>query len=95
VVYRLVQELLNNVLKHARAGQVIVQLTRHEQQVQVVVEDDGCGFDLAARPLAAGVGLRSIQARVDYLGGTLDLHSRPGQGTAVTIEFALKPPIPA
>ena len=95
VVYRLVQELLNNVLKHARAGQVIVQLTRHEQQVQVVVEDDGCGFDLAARPLAAGVGLRSIQARVDYLGGTLDLHSRPGQGTAVTIEFALKPLIPA
>ena len=95
VVYRLVQELLNNVLKHARAGQVIVQLTRHEQQVQVVVEDDGCGFDLAARPLAAGVGLRSIQARVDYLGGTLDLHSRPGQGTAVTIEFALKSLIPA
>lgn len=72
VVYRLVQELLNNVLKHAQARQVIVQLVRHEAQVQVVVEDDGRGFD-ATRSLATGVGLRSIQARVDYLSGTLDL----------------------
>ncbi|MDO7846572.1 sensor histidine kinase [Hymenobacter sp. M29] len=91
VVYRLVQELLNNVLKHAQARQVIVQLARHEQQVQVVVEDDGRGFDPAARPLSAGVGLRSLQARVDYLGGTLEVQSQPGQGTAVTIEFTLKP----
>ena len=89
VVYRLVQELLNNVFKHAQARQVIVQLTRHEQQVQVVVEDDGRGFD-TGQPLAAGVGLRSMQARVDYLGGTLDVQSQPGQGTAVTIEFSLK-----
>ena len=95
VVYRLVQELLNNVLKHAQARQVIVQLTRHEQLVQVVVEDDGRGFDAAARPVAAGVGLRSIQARVDYLGGTLEVQSQPGQGTAVTIEFALTVPSPS
>jgi two-component system, NarL family, sensor kinase len=91
VVYRLVQELLNNVLKHAQARQVIVQLTRHEQQVQVVVEDDGRGFD-TRQPLAAGVGLRSIQARVDYLGGTLEVQSQPGQGTTVTIEFTLTVP---
>ncbi|MFC6225483.1 ATP-binding protein [Hymenobacter artigasi] len=91
VVYRLVQELLNNVLKHAEARQVIVQITRHEQQVQVVVEDDGRGFEAAARPLNTGVGLRSLQARVDYLGGTLEVQSQPGQGTAVTIEFILKP----
>ena len=90
VVYRLVQELLNNVLRHAQARQVIVQLTRHGSQMQVVVEDDGRGFDLAARPLAAGVGLRSIQARVDYLGGTLDLQSALGQGTTATIDFHLR-----
>lgn len=90
VVYRLVQELLNNVLRHAQARQVIVQLTRHGSQMQVVVEDDGRGFDLAVRPLAAGVGLRSIQARVDYLGGTLDLQSAPGQGTTATIDFHLR-----
>ena len=90
VVYRLVQELLNNVLRHAHAQQVIVQLTRHGSQVQVVVEDDGRGFDPAARPLTAGVGRRSIQARVDYLGGTLDLRSAPGQGTSATIDFHLR-----
>ena len=95
VVYRLVQELLNNVLKHAQARQVIVQLARHEQLVQVVVEDDGRGFDAAARPVAAGVGLRSLQARVDYLGGTLEVQSQPGQGTTVTIEFALTVPSPS
>jgi len=87
VVYRLVQELLNNVLKHARASQALVQLIRDQDQVQLVVEDDGRGFDPAAP--RSGVGLRSIQARVDYLRGTLDLHSAPGQGTTVTIEFTL------
>jgi two-component system NarL family sensor kinase len=87
VVYRLVQELLNNVLKHAQAHQVIVQLVRDGQQVQIVVEDDGQGFD--AHASRSGVGLRSVQARVDYLRGTLDLHTAPGQGTTFTIEFTL------
>ena len=55
--------------------------------MQVVVEDDGRGLD----PTAAhqGVGLHSIQARVDYLRGTLDLLSRPGQGTTATIDFSI------
>jgi signal transduction histidine kinase len=87
VVYRLVQELLNNVLKHAQARQVIVQLIRNGTHVQLVVEDDGRGFDPAAA--RSGVGLRSIQARVDYLKGTLDLHTAPGEGTTVTIDFTL------
>ena len=87
VVYRLVQELLNNALRHAQARSVIVQLARHGAQVQVVVEDDGSGFDPATQP--AGVGLRSVQARVDYLRGTLEVQSAPGQGTSVSIEFQL------
>ncbi|HET9503675.1 MAG TPA: sensor histidine kinase [Hymenobacter sp.] len=87
VVYRLVQELLHNALKHAQASQVIVQLVRTGAQMQVVVEDDGRGFDPAAT--SRGVGLHSIQARVDYLRGTLDLHSSPGQGTTATIDFSI------
>ena len=87
VVYRLVQELLNNVLKHAQARHVIVQLSRNGRQVQVTVEDDGVGFDPAAA--RSGVGLRSIQARVDYLRGALDLHTAPNQGTTITIDFTL------
>lgn len=84
-VYRLVQELLANARRHARARQVLVQLMRHGPELQLVVEDDGGGFDPAAP--RAGVGLRSVQARVQYLGGTLDVQSRPGHGTSVTIEL--------
>ncbi|WP_140468188.1 sensor histidine kinase [Hymenobacter nivis] len=86
-VYRLVQELLTNVVKHARARQVLVQLMRHGPDLQLVVEDDGCGFDPAARP--PGVGLRSVQARAQYLGGTAEVQSRPGQGTTVSLELRL------
>lgn len=88
VVYRLVQELLTNALRHAQARRVLVQLARHGRQVHVVVEDDGRGFDPATEP--PGVGLRSVQARVDYLRGTLDVQSAPDQGTSVNIEFALE-----
>jgi signal transduction histidine kinase len=84
-VYRLVQELLANARRHARAQQVLVQLMRHGPELQLVVEDDGCGFDPAAPQ--AGVGLRSVRARVQYLGGTLEVQSRPGHGTTVSIEL--------
>lgn len=84
-VYRLVQELLANARRHAHARQVLVQLMRHGPELQLVVEDDGGGFDPAAP--RTGVGLRSVQARVQYLGGTLDVQSRPGHGTTVSIEL--------
>lgn len=87
IVYRLVQELLNNVLKHAGASHVIVQLVRTGPQMQMVVEDDGCGFELTA--VQPGMGLHSVQARVDYLRGKLELQSSPGQGTTTTIDFTL------
>ena len=88
-LYRLVQELLANARRHAHAQQVLVQLMRHGPELQLVVEDDGCGFNPAApRP---GVGLRSVQARVQYLGGTLDVQSRPGHGTTVSIELQVPP----
>ncbi|MDO7876372.1 sensor histidine kinase [Hymenobacter sp. ASUV-10] len=90
VVYRLVQELLNNVLKHAQASAVLVQLMRDGRHIQLVVEDDGRGFEPTT--VRGGVGLRSIQARVDYLRGILDLQSAPGQGTTTTIDFHLTAP---
>ena len=87
-LYRLVQELLNNVLKHAQAREVLVQLMRHGSELHLVVEDDGCGFDPAVA--STGVGLRSVQARARYLGGTLDVQSAPGQGTSFSLELRLK-----
>jgi signal transduction histidine kinase len=87
-LYRLVQELLNNVLKHAQAQEVLVQLMRHGPELHLVVEDDGRGFDPAAA--STGVGLRSVQARARYLGGTLEVQSAPGQGTSFSLELRVE-----
>ena len=84
-LYRLVQELLNNTLKHAQARQVLVQLMRHGPTLHLVVEDDGRGFDPAVA--GTGVGLRSVQARAHYLGGTLEVQSAPGQGASFSLEL--------
>jgi two-component system NarL family sensor kinase len=83
-----VQELLTNVARHAQASQVLVQLVRHPDALHLVVEDDGQGFDTSLS--RAGVGLRSVRARAEYLGGTLEVQSAPGQGTTVSFELKLE-----
>jgi signal transduction histidine kinase len=86
VLYRIVQELLNNVVRHARATQVLVQLIRKQDRFSLTVEDDGIGFDNQLANAGAGAGMANIRARAEYLGGTVDIHSAPGQGTSVNVE---------
>jgi two-component system, NarL family, sensor kinase len=86
-VYRIVQELVNNVLKHAEASQVVVQLTKHPEKVTIAVEDNGIGFDTAALLTKTGAGILNIQHRVNYFKGMIDIDSEPGKGTSVTIEL--------
>ena len=88
VIYRIIQELLNNAMKHSEASEVFVQLIKEERRLNVVVEDNGKGFenDLLDNN-KRGAGLTSIQSRVDYLKGRLDINSEPGKGTFVNIEF--------
>ena len=86
VLYRIVQELLNNVIKHAEAKHVLIQLMREEERFSLTVEDDGKGFDVQEAEKRSGAGLTNIKARVDYLGGEVDFHSVPGDGTSVNIE---------
>ena len=88
ILYRIVQELLNNVIKHAEATEVLVQLIRSENSLSLTVEDNGRGFDHHMLP--EGMGLRNIHSRVDLLGGNLDIHALPGKGTTVTIDLDLK-----
>jgi two-component system, NarL family, sensor kinase len=86
-IYRIVQELINNVLKHAAAKTALVQVTRNEGRLTITVEDDGKGFDTMLLSRAKGIGWSNIQNRVDFLKGKLDISSVQGTGTSVHIEL--------
>jgi signal transduction histidine kinase len=80
-VYRLVQEALTNVVKHARAERVTIEIAAHDAQVDVLVRDDGVGFDPDAP--REGFGITGMRERVGLADGTLAIASRPGEGTTV------------
>jgi len=89
-LYRVIQELVQNIVKHAQASEMDLQLIRHEHELTLLVEDNGHGFDPAALGPDAGIGLRNIASRVAYLGGTLDIDGRPGRGTTITATIPLQ-----
>jgi two-component system, NarL family, sensor histidine kinase UhpB len=84
-LFRVVQEALTNVAKHASASLARVQLERYEAGVRLTVQDNGRGFDME-QTHGDRLGLFGIQERVSLLGGTLDVDSRPGRGTRLTVE---------
>jgi len=86
-IYRIVQELLNNTMKHAAAKNAIVQVSNTDGLVSVTVEDDGKGFDVKILNKAKGIGWNNIQNRVEFLKGKLDVNTEPGKGTSVHIEL--------
>ncbi len=88
-IYRIVQELLNNTIKHAGAKTAIVQVSKTNDQLSVTVEDDGKGFDPKIVESSKGIGWSNIQNRVEFLKGKLDVHSLPDKGTSVLIEFSI------
>lgn len=85
--YRIVQELINNMQKHAEATEADVQLTRHEDHLNIVVNDNGKGFKKNKKQ---GIGLRNIKERLQKVKGTLDIDSNPGHGTSITIDIPIK-----
>jgi signal transduction histidine kinase len=87
IIYRIVQELINNVLKHSLSSDVLVQLVKEGHRVNVLVEDNGKGFDTSILETNKGAGWTSIKSRVDYLRGRIDIHSEINKGTSVTMEF--------
>ncbi|GAA4052862.1 hypothetical protein GCM10022409_44760 [Hymenobacter glaciei] len=89
VLFRVIQELIQNILKHAHATEVTLQLIRHATELTVLVEDNGVGFDPAALGEEAGIGLKNIGSRMAYLGGWAEFDSAPGRGTTVTLEVPL------
>ncbi len=86
-LYRIIQELTNNAIKHAEAKSIFIQIARHDHGLTLTVEDDGKGFDANELNAVRGAGLRNVQSRVDYLKGSFIIDSEPGKGTAVNIEI--------
>ncbi len=85
-LYRIVQEALRNIAKHAYARQVHVTVRRVEEEMQLAVVDDGKGFNLAeVREQGSGLGLRSIEERVRLIGGRLSIDTAPHMGTTITV----------
>jgi signal transduction histidine kinase len=88
-IYRIIQELISNAMKHASAKKVIVQVAKSHGQLAVTVEDDGKGFDTTMLSQSKGIGWTNIQHRVDFLKGKVDINSQSGKGTSVYIEFGI------
>lgn len=88
-LYRIMQELVNNAVKHARASQILVQLQQSDDLIFLTVEDDGCGFDKAVMDSLKGAGLANIQSRVEMLQGRMEVRSDSGTGTTFTVECSV------
>ena len=79
------QELLQNIIKHAKASQVFIQLHSEAKAIRLMVEDNGKGFDTSSQ--SKGMGLSNIEDRVKQMDGTLDIDSLMGRGTTVILEI--------
>lgn len=87
MIYRVVQEQLNNILKHAAASRVQISLKTDEDNVYLLIQDNGIGFDMSKK--AKGIGLRNIDHRVKFHKGVVSIHSKPGAGCAIEISVPL------
>ena len=94
-VYRVVQEALTNVARHAKARRATVRLVRDEATVELHVQDDGIGFEATAHRSAAGggarrLGLQGMRERAALLGGSVEIESPPGGGTTIAVRFPVR-----
>ena len=79
------RELLINIIKHAKASKVKVSVSKVDEQICVIIEDDGVGFEPAKLAMNTGFGIFSIRERLEQLAGHLEIESEPGRGTKITM----------
>jgi signal transduction histidine kinase len=83
ILFRMIQEILNNIIKHAGAKEIKFQATRSDNQILINIEDNGKGFDRTT--VSAGAGLQNLESRAKVIDANLFIHTLPGSGTRVTI----------
>lgn len=89
VLYRVIQEAVNNVIKHAQASTLDIQLSKDDDGINAMIEDNGNGFDIDDLQKFEGIGLKNIRSRVEYLKGQVDFSSTQNAGTLVAIYIPL------
>lgn len=87
VLYRVIQEIVANIIKHAKASELTLQLIRDEKELSIVIEDNGVGFDTSKINSFEGIGLKNIISRIEFINGTVHFDSTPGRGTNVIVEL--------
>lgn len=87
VLYRVIQEIVNNIIKHAKATQISMQLVKHDKELNIMIEDNGVGFDTGLIENFDGIGLKGIRSRIDFLNGSVFFDSTLGKGTTVIIDI--------
>ena len=83
VLYRVIQESVNNVIKHAKASKLSIQMRKDDEGIYLAIEDNGVGFNPLQKK--EGIGLQNIQSRILFIQGTVEYDSAPGKGTLVHI----------
>jgi signal transduction histidine kinase len=91
-IFRTVQEMATNIIKHSQATEATIHLTDHEDNINIIIEDNGVGFDSSKIESgnADGMGLQNIRKKIAQLGGTLEIDSTPGKGTTIIIDIPVK-----
>jgi signal transduction histidine kinase len=90
MIYRIIQECLQNIIKHAKADKVDISIIKNNDGIHIVIADNGIGFNVDTPAATEGVGLKNIKYRVDFLNGQLDIKSGFGKGTAVDLYVPLQ-----
>ncbi|HYC86286.1 MAG TPA: sensor histidine kinase [Chryseosolibacter sp.] len=88
-IFRIIQELITNIIKHANASEAVIHLTQYDNSINIMIEDNGKGFDISKIRPKETMGLYSIQKRIENLGGQVTIESIPQKGTTVIIDVPL------
>lgn len=88
-IFRMIQEILTNAIKHAEANEITIHLTQHHDSLNIIIEDNGKGFIPKKRDKNEGMGLPNIEKKVEQMGGTFTIDSTPGKGTSILIDLPL------
>jgi signal transduction histidine kinase len=89
ILYRIIQELVNNAIKHASPSEIIIQISEEEKVLNLTVEDNGKGFDRTDLDMRKTAGFHNIESRVQFLKGTMNITSELNIGTSIELQIPI------